>query len=151
VKRLIFLFGALLIASLNLTGCDGSGNGTNENIQSSNDMNEESYVDDAEDQGTFYDESNDQGAYWEESEDKEYSKDCDRVLKEYKSFMDKYIAVLKKQQSNPGDMSIVKEYSVLSGEAQEWSSKTADCASDPSFASKFAEIQMQISNAVSGI
>jgi hypothetical protein len=74
--------------------------------------------------------------------------DCDEFLEGYEIFMDNYIVVLKKYKDNPSDPSILSDYTALMTEAQEWSTKTKDCASDAKFAAKFAAIQMKITSAL---
>lgn len=72
--------------------------------------------------------------------------DCDKFLDGYERFMIKYIAIIKKYQKNPTSASVLSEYTSLMAEAQEWSDKTADCASNPKFAARLAAIQMKIAN-----
>lgn len=86
-----------------------------------------------------------------EKKSSESSTDCDEFLKGYEKFMDKYIAILKKYKANPTDASILSDYTSMLTEAQEWSTKTADCAADPKFASKISAIQMKIANAAAGL
>jgi len=79
------------------------------------------------------------------------STDCDELLEGYEEFMDQYIDMIKKMKNNPGDMSIMTDYASIMTEAGKWSSKTADCAADAKYASKFIAIQMKIANAASGM
>ena len=79
------------------------------------------------------------------------SGDCDEFLKGYEKFMGKYIAIIKKMENNPNDMSVMTDYTSMMAEATEWAEKTADCAADATFAAKFAAIQMKIANAASGM
>ncbi len=79
------------------------------------------------------------------------SGDCDEFLDGYESFMDDYISIMKKYKDDPSDASILSEYSSVMSEATEWSAKTADCAANPEFASKFMAIQMKISKAASNL
>lgn len=87
----------------------------------------------------------------ESNEQSSSSGDCDKFLKGYEKFMDEYIAVIKKMKNNPNDMSVMTDYTSMLTEAAEWAEKTADCAADAKFASKFAAIQMKIANAASGM
>lgn len=77
--------------------------------------------------------------------------DCDQLLSDYESFMQSYIDILKKYKANPSDAAILSDYTELMSEASKWSSKTAGCAADASFASKFAAIQTKIASAATGI
>ena len=79
------------------------------------------------------------------------SNNYDEFLKGDEKFMDKYIAIIKKMKNNPNDMSVMTDYTSMMTEATEWAEKTADCAADAKFASKFAAIQMKIANAASGM
>ena len=81
----------------------------------------------------------------------ESSGDCDEYLKGYEKFMDKYIALLKKYKANPTDASILTDYTSMVTEAQDWATKTADCAADTKFAAKFTAIQLKIANAAAGL
>lgn len=76
------------------------------------------------------------------------SGDCDEFLEGYEEFMDNYVAILKKYKNNPSDMSILSDYTSLTSEAQEWATKTAECANDPKYASKLSAIQMKIATAM---
>ena len=64
--------------------------------------------------------------------------------------MDNYITILKKQQADPSDMSIMTEYMSIMTEGTEWASKTPDCT-DMEFLGRLMEIQMKIANAASGM
>lgn len=79
------------------------------------------------------------------------SGDCDEFLKGYEKFMDDYIVILENYKNDPTDASILSEYTSMMTEATAWSTKTADCAADAEFASKFAAIQMKIANAASNM
>ena len=96
----------------------------------------------------FDDEEEESSASTEESSSED-SGDCGEFLSEYEDFMDNYIDILDKYKEDPTDMSILSEYSSITQEAQEWTSKISDCASDPLFAAKFAKIQMKIASAAS--
>jgi len=76
--------------------------------------------------------------------------DCDEFLKGYEKFMDKYIAIIKKQKANPTDMSIMSEYSSLMTEASEWTTKIPDCT-DAKFSTKLQKIQTKMAKAISGM
>ena len=76
--------------------------------------------------------------------------ECDEFLEGYENFMDKYIAIIKKQKADPADMSIMTEYATIITEASKWAGKTPDCT-DAEFVAKLSKIQMKIANAVSGM
>lgn len=79
------------------------------------------------------------------------SEDCEEFLKGYEKFMEDYLVIVKKYKANPSDMSILTEYTKMVSKSNEWADKTADCASDPKFTSKFVAIQTKILNASSDL
>jgi hypothetical protein len=82
--------------------------------------------------------------------DRSNNSECDEYLAGYEKFMDNYITILKKQQADPSDMSIMEEYMSIMTEGTEWASKTPDCT-DMEFLGKLMEIQMKMANAASGM
>ena len=82
--------------------------------------------------------------------DRSNNSECDEYLAGYEKFMDNYITILKKQQADPSDMSIMEEYMSIMTEGTEWASKTPDCT-DMEFLEKLMEIQMKMANAASGM
>ena len=82
--------------------------------------------------------------------DRSNNAECDEYLDGYEKFMDNYITILKKQQADPSDMSIMTEYASIMTEVNEWASKTPDCT-DMEFLGRLMEIQMKIANAASGM
>ena len=56
----------------------------------------------------------------EETESKEWKK----FLKEYEEWVDKYVKILKKYNENPGDMSILSDYTKMAAELAKWQTKT---------------------------
>lgn len=77
--------------------------------------------------------------------------DCEKYIKGYERFVDRYIQILKKYKANPTDMSLISDYTEMVSEAEEWSSKAVDCSGDARFAAKIVEIQLKIANAASGL
>jgi hypothetical protein len=84
----------------------------------------------------------------ESSSNSSSSGNCDEFLDGYEKFMEKYIVVLKKYKDNPTDPAILSDYTSLMTDAQNWATKTKDCAADPAFSAKFVAIQMKIANAM---
>lgn len=78
------------------------------------------------------------------------SSNCDQMLEDYKTFMQNYVAIIRKYKANPTDMSLVSHYTKLASENTDWSTKIGNCASDPNFASKVAIVQLEIANALGG-
>ena len=143
MKKLMTIFGAILFASTILTSCGGDDK-SEEEISLPDAPSDINYSGEEE----FDSESSSNS---ESNEMSSSSVDCDEFLEEYEEFMDEYIAIIKKMQKNPDDMSVMTDYTSMMTEATEWTEKTADCAADAQFASKFAEIQMKIANAAAGM
>ncbi|MBE7021790.1 MAG: hypothetical protein E7414_01025 [Ruminococcaceae bacterium] len=47
-------------------------------------------------------------------------------LKEYETWVDKYIEITKKSKANPSDMSILSDYTEMMKELTDWSTKAED-------------------------
>ena len=63
-------------------------------------------------------EPSDEGAEWKQ------------FLKEYEAWVDDYIALLKKYNKNPADMSILSDYMSMVSELTEWQSKTEEISAE---------------------
>lgn len=77
------------------------------------------------------------------------SQDWDKLLSDYESYTDQYIALLKK--ANDGDMSAMTEYIEMLAKAQEFQESLmgANSAMSASQLQKFTNIQQKLLNAVS--
>ena len=77
--------------------------------------------------------------------DSEQSGDCDEFMDDYEKWMERYIELLKKYKENPVGLASSPEYTEMSMELMEWSSKWStlaiDCAKNPEYESRFKEIQ----------
>lgn len=79
------------------------------------------------------------------------STDWRQWLKDYETWVDKYIATYQKYKNNPTDASLVSEYTKLAAEASEWAEKANDVKTDLSasdateFANTYARILEKIS------
>jgi len=74
--------------------------------------------------------------------------ECDEFLEGYQTFMNNYIAVMKKYSANPGDMSILKDYSTIMSDAGSWATGVPlSCSMDTEFLTKYSEIQMEMTKA----
>ena len=82
--------------------------------------------------------------------DRSNNSECDEFLDGYEKFMDNYIVILKKQQADPTDFSIIAEVASIMTEASEWTSKTPDCT-DLAFVARLGKIQMKMAAAASGM
>ena len=76
------------------------------------------------------------------------SEDWDEVLKSYEEYIDQYIKLLKK--ANKGDASALSEYPAMMEKATDLASKLENAGNDltPTQASKFAKLQLKLTNAV---
>ncbi|MCO5269067.1 MAG: hypothetical protein M9897_09255 [Brumimicrobium sp.] len=154
MKKVTVIFGALFFALFMMTSCGGKSSSESDFDKTIEQLDEmrnltDSNLDDSDESSTS-DESSD--VLEEEKLSSSSGSDCDEFLKGYEKFMDKYIAIVKKQKNNPTDMSIMSEYSSMMSEASEWADKiTDDCANNPDFMAKYTKIQMKIANAASGI
>jgi hypothetical protein len=142
MKKLMTIFGAILFASFILTSCGSSTKEKSKDENSSVSTSEKSGDNSA---------SNQKGSTTEKTSSSSTTGDCDQFLKDYESFMVKYIDFLKKYKANPTDPAILSEYTSMAAESQTWSTKTANCAADPMYAAKFSAIAMKIANAAAGL
>jgi len=55
------------------------------------------------------------------------SSSCEQWLNDYDSWVTKYIAFMRKYKKNPGDMSMLSDYSRLSSEMADWANGNSDC------------------------
>lgn len=78
--------------------------------------------------------------------------DCNKWLDDYEAYMDDYVALVKKYQANPTDMTIMQEYTSMAQKAQSMSSSAPeDCAGDAAFAARLAKISAKMSAAAAGM
>ena len=136
-----FLIITLMIFSISVMSC---GNGGEKGDDSEEMTTTENAQSDVADSGST------------EQSDQEVGDDsgsnCDDWLDDYESYIDDYIVMLKKYQSNPTDMSIMQEYQSMMQKAQSMSQNTPeDCASDAGFVTKMAKISAKMSRAAGGM
>lgn len=58
------------------------------------------------------------------------NEEWDEILDGYESYIDSYVAIIKKQKADPSDMTIMTEYSELMQKGTEWSTKMASSSSE---------------------
>ena len=106
-------------------------------------ITEEDDADSDEDDG---DSDEDDG---DSDEDDGDSEEGDAILDGYESFADDYIAILKKQNADPTDMSIMTEYQALMPKASKWSGQMATAAAsfNPEQVARMLAIQAKLSAA----
>ena len=102
---------------------------------------------------TTTEENTDEGTSDEASSDESTSgTDCNKWLDDYEAYMDDYVALVKKYQANPTDMTIMQEYTSMAQKAQSMSSSAPeDCAGDAAFAARLAKISAKMSAAAAGM
>ncbi len=84
----------------------------------------------------------------DESDDSEASSpsgDCEQFCSDYESFVDEYISIMKKYKANPGDMSIMGDYTEIMQKASEMQESSKDCMGDPQFASRISKALQKMS------
>ncbi len=81
----------------------------------------------------------------------EASGDCDAFLSDYEDFVDDYVDIIDDLSENPNDASIMGKYNKMMSQAATWSSKIQGCVGDPAFASKFAAVQIKITEAMADL
>lgn len=119
---------------------------------------DETTTEETTDEGTS-DEATDSEATEEEATEEEASSDestsgtdCNKWLDDYEAYMDDYVALVKKYQANPTDMTIMQEYTSMAQKAQSMSSSAPeDCAGDAAFAARLAKISAKMSAAAAGM
>lgn len=75
----------------------------------------------------------------------EKSGDCDDFIDEYEEWMENYVALLGKHKDNPTALVSSPEYTSMTMDMINWSSRwrelAIDCATDPDYERRFNEIQ----------
>lgn len=104
-------------------------------------------------EGTTDEGTSDEATEEETSSDESTSgTDCNKWLDDYEAYMDDYVALVKKYQANPTDMTIMQEYTSMAQKAQSMSSSAPeDCAGDAAFAARLAKISAKMSAAAAGM
>ena len=108
---------------------------------------DETTTEETTDEGTS-DEATESEATEEEASSDESASgtDCNKWLDDYEAYMDDYVALVKKYQANPTDMTIMQEYTSMAQKAQSMSSNAPeDCASDAAFNARLAKISAKMS------
>lgn len=83
------------------------------------------------------------------SEETSSSDEWNEVLDGYESYVDDYVAIIKKQRTDPSDMSLMTEYQALMLKGTDWATKMSELSSDfgSEQISRMLEIQMKLSKA----
>lgn len=78
----------------------------------------------------------------------EKSGDCDDFIDDYERWMEEYVAMLGEYKDNPMGLVASEEYTSMSMEMMNWSSKWSqlamDCASNPEYEKRINEIQEKV-------
>jgi len=101
--------------------------------------------------------SDDDDSYDDDDDDsyktssKSSSEDWDAILKDYESFIDKYISLMKKAQK--GDMNALTEYAEYMEKANDLGEKLGNADDDltPAQAAKFIKLQAKLANAAASL
>ena len=78
------------------------------------------------------------------------STDCDQFIADYEEFTSSYIAILKKYNANPTDMSILTEYTEMASKAATMQTGASDCT-DAKYIAKLMKLNAKIASAISGM
>jgi len=143
MKKQLLTFAA--ISTMILASCGGS----NEVESDLDSLLDEIEMTDETENETVIDEDDESESNTEIIDDSSSSDEWDSVLDDYESYVDDYVAIIKKQKENPADMSIMTEYQELMQKGTEWSTKMSEMSSNfgPEQLSRMLEIQAKLSKA----
>ena len=77
-----------------------------------------------------------------------------QFLKEYEEWVDDYVALYKKYEKNPTDMSLLGEYTAMAAKAAEWSRRAdeiEESIKDEKDLAEFTKEYLRITNKLTGI
>ena len=133
MKKVMTIFGAILVASTILTSCGGGGKSEKEDKTESTIVKEEVPVSTPE--------------VTKPAESVPASGiDCDQFIKDYSAFADSYIKLLNKRRANPKDPSILIEYTDAAAKALVMQKNASSC-NDAEHSAKILEIANRIAKA----
>lgn len=143
MKKQLLTFAA--ISTMILASCGGS----NEVESDLDSLLDEIEMTDETENETVIDEDDESESNTEIIDDSSSSDEWDSVLDDYESYVDDYVAIIKKQKENPADMSIMTEYQELMQKGTEWSTKMSEMSSNfgTEQLSRMLEIQEKLSKA----
>lgn len=143
MKKQLLTFAA--ISTMILASCGGS----NEVESDLDSLLDEIEMTDETENETVMDNDDESESNTEITDDSSSSDEWDSVLDGYESYVDDYVAIIKKQKANPADMSIMTEYQELMQKGTEWSTKMSEMSSNfgPEQLSRMQEIQAKLSKA----
>lgn len=143
MKKQLLTFAA--ISTMILASCGGS----NEVESDLDSLLDEIEMTDETENETVIDEDDESESNTEIIDDSSSSDEWDSVLDDYESYVDDYVAIIKKQKENPTDMSIMTEYQELMQKGTEWSTKMSEMSSNfgTEQLSRMLEIQEKLSKA----
>lgn len=75
------------------------------------------------------------------------SADCDKFIKDYESFINSYIKLIKKYKANPTDATILSEYTEAVEQASKMENNVSLCT-DTKYATKLLELQNKLAKAL---
>lgn len=143
MKKQLLTFAA--ISTMILASCGGS----NEVESDLDSLLDEIEMTDETENETVMDKDDESESNTEITDDSSSSDEWDSVLDDYETYVDDYVAIIKKQKENPADMSIMTEYQELMQKGTEWSTKMSEMSSNfgPEQLSRMQEIQAKLSKA----
>lgn len=143
MKKQLLTFAA--ISTMILASCGGS----NEVESDLDSLPDEIEMTDETENETVMDKDDESESNTEITDDSSSSDEWDSVLDDYETYVDDYVAIIKKQKENPADMSIMTEYQELMQKGTEWSTKMSEMSSNfgPEQLSRMQEIQAKLSKA----
>ncbi len=147
LKPIYYIHMLLFATVLGLTACGGSSSKEEKNTMPASSVEEKQ--ESSSSASSSSSESKDSDA--ETKEDSGLSSECEAFLKGYESYMNKYIATIKKMKSNPADLSVMSDYTELASEASKWTNKGTDCVANAKYLERFNEIQQKITEAASDL
>jgi hypothetical protein len=147
MKKVMTIFGAVILAAFIFTSCGETAPQTE-----ASDVNVEVPAEKpALEADQTSNTSNGTGSKLEETPVAAAPNPCDEYLNGYDKFSNDYIAIINKRNNNPNDLSVIRDYTRMMGEANDWDKKSAGCSSDEKFAAKYNAIKAKIAKAVAGL
>jgi flagellum-specific peptidoglycan hydrolase FlgJ len=154
MKKVMTIFGAVLIASTILTSCgESKSNETTTPTEPASKTEQTKPVEKTTEKTTTEQTTTEQTTEptaKTEEKSSNSSTDCDQFIKDYEDYVNSYIAAAKKMKANPSDMSVMTEYSEMAAKASTMQTDAKDCT-DPKYAAKLAKIAAKLATVAAGM
>lgn len=69
---------------------------------------------------------------------------CEQFLRDYESWVNTYINLIKRYQKNPKDKSIIEDYEKMLAEIGKWDIRSRQCIKDSAVFIKYEKLQEQL-------